>query len=47
MANKFQPLHCKVPKKFSVGYDNYLIILVLHGTFISHAFLFKIYLTVA
>ena len=47
MTNKLQPLPCKVPKQFSEGCVDYLITLVLHGTFISHSCLFKIHLIVA
>ena len=47
MTNKLQLLPCKVPKKFSMGYGGYSIILVLRGTFISHVCLFKIHVTVA
>ena len=47
MANKLQPLPCKVPKKFIDVCGDYLIILVLDGTFFSHGCLFKIILIVA
>ena len=47
MTNKLQPLPWKVHKKFSVGCGDYLIILVKHGTFVSHGFVFKIHVTVA
>ena len=47
MTNKLQPLSCKVPEKFRVGCRDYLIILALHGMYISHVCLFKIYVTVA
>ena len=45
--NKFHPLPSKVPKKFSVGCGDYLIVLVLHRTFFSHGCLFKIHVIVA
>ena len=47
MANKLQPLPCKVSKKFIEGRGDYLIILVLHVTFVSHGCLFKIHVIVA
>ena len=47
MTNKLQPLPCKVPKKFFEGCGDYLIILVLRGTFVSQCCLFKIHLIVA
>ena len=47
MTNKLQPLPCKVPKKFIEGCGDYLIILVLHVTFVSHGCLFKIHVIVA
>ena len=47
MTNKLQPLSCKVPEKFRVECRDYLIVLALHGTFISHVCLFKICVTVA
>ena len=47
MTNKVQPLPCRVSKKFSVGCGDCLIILLLHGTFVSHGCLFKIHVTVA
>ena len=46
MTNKLQYLPCKVPKKFIEGCGDYLIILVLHGTFFIHGGLFKIHLIV-
>ena len=46
-ADKLQPLPYKVPKKSIEGCGDYLIILVLHGTFVSHGCLFKIHLIVA
>ena len=47
MTNKLQPLTCQVPEKFIEGCGGYLIILVLHGTFVSHVYLFKIHVIVA
>ena len=47
MTYKLQPWPCKVPKTLSVGCGGYLIILLLHGTSVSHGCLFKIYVTVA
>ena len=47
ITNKLQSLPRKVSRKFSVGCDNYLIILVQHGASISHVCLFKIHGTVA
>ena len=35
IANKLQHLPCKVSRKFSVGFGDYLIILVQHGASIS------------
>ena len=46
MANKFQPLPCKFPKKFIEGCGDYLIILVLHITFASHGCLFNTHVIV-
>ena len=46
MRNKLQPLPCKVPENFSVVCGDYLFY-NLHGTFISHDFLFKIHVTAA
>ena len=42
-TDKWQPLPCKVPKNFSVRCVDYLFILVLHETFVSHGCLFKIH----
>ena len=36
MTNKLQPFPCKVPRKFIVVPGDYLIILVLHETFMNH-----------
>ena len=47
MTIKLQLFPCEVPKKFNVVCNDYLVILVLHRTFISHVCLFKIHVTVA
>ena len=47
MANKLQPLPCKVPKKFIEGRGGYLVILVLQVIFVSHGCLFKIHVIAA
>ena len=47
MANKLQSVPSKVPEKFIEGCGGYLIILVLHVTFVSHSCLFKIHVIVA
>ena len=39
ITNKLQPLPSEVPGQFIVGLGDFLIILVLHGTSISHVYL--------
>ena len=46
MTNKLQPLPLKFPKKFIEGCGDCSIILVPHGTFVSHGCLFKIHLII-
>ena len=46
VTNKQQTLPGKVPTTFIVRSVDYLIILVLHVTFLSHNCLFKIHVTV-
>ena len=47
VTNKLQLFPCKVPTRFIEEWGDYLIILVQHGTFVNHGYLFKIQLTVA
>ena len=47
VTNKWQTSPCKVLKKFSVGCGDYLVISVLHETFVSYGYFFKIDIAVA
>ena len=44
IANKLQPLPCKVSRKFSMGFGDYLIILVQHGASISRCSIILYYI---